>query len=141
MPEGSAASPTLARVSGKKYVFPSNDQKLEAVALEADGADGVRVSVRVNGADQQLVCHHRRWTKGRLHLGSAPGLSGKADQAVAASGAWAGEDTYVAKLCLYETPFSLTIKLQFAGDRLFHDAEMNASFGPTRQARLEGKIP
>src|SRR5262249_11213793 len=36
-PEGSEVPP---KVLGKKYVFPTNDRKLEAIKLESDGKDG-----------------------------------------------------------------------------------------------------
>jgi CubicO group peptidase (beta-lactamase class C family) len=135
MPAGAATSPVLARISGKRYAFPPNDQNLEAVTVEAGGPDTVNVVVRQDGVDQRFACRPGRWERGRHVLGSGP------ERAMAASGAWTSEDTLVAKLCFYETPFCLTMKLQFTGDQLFHEAEMNVSFGPTKRPRLEGRLP
>src|SRR5262249_57069600 len=45
-------SGTPAKVSGKKYVFPANDRKLEAITLEGDGKDGnVSEEARVRGPE------------------------------------------------------------------------------------------
>ena len=53
----------------------------------------------------------RGLAKGRLAYGGFP------EQPVAASGAWTGDDTYTAKVCFYETPFLVTFRLKFDGDK------------------------
>ena len=64
-----AASPgglgTPAKVAGKKYVFPANDRKLEAITLESDGKDGHarRASRRRRAADRLRT---RRVAEGRV---------------------------------------------------------------------------
>lgn len=58
---------------------------------------------------------------------------------MAASGAWTAADTYTAKLCFYETPFTITARLQFAGDELHLTAESNVGFDRTKEATLTGK--
>jgi hypothetical protein len=133
-PVGKETSPTLARIAGKRYVFPPNDRKLEAIAIErAEDRDGVLMLLRANGADQRLMCRQGRWTKSRISLGSGP------ERAVASSGAWTSDDTLEVKLCFYETPFTLTVKLRFEGDRVHREARMNVGFGPTEEAPLEGR--
>jgi CubicO group peptidase (beta-lactamase class C family) len=129
--EGSAAS---AKLAGKSYEFPTNDRKLEAVRLEADGPHGaVTLVARVNGAEQRIVCGHGTWKKGRAAWGRLP------VQPVAASGAWTGDETFTAKLCFYETPFIFTMRLQFSGDEVRCTMDPNVSFGPVRQPPLVGK--
>ncbi len=133
-PAGAASSPVLAQISGRKYVFPPNDQKLESVQLNAGNTSGAAtLIVRVNGNDQQIVCGHGEWRKGRFPMGAGPA------KAAAGSGAWTAEDTYVAKLCFYETPFCLTLKLRFAGSQVFDDSEFNVAFGPTQRPQLVGE--
>ncbi len=61
-------------------------------------------------------------------------------QPVAASGAWVGEDTYVIKICFYETPFIATITNRFIEDRLQSEYEVNVSFGPTKLPMIEGRL-
>jgi beta-lactamase family protein len=132
--EGSSAPESAAKVSGKTYVFPANDQKLEAIALECDGeGDAVTLVARFDGAEQRVPCGRGAWRKGRLAFGAFPA------QPVAASGAWTGGDTYVAKLCFYETPFYVRATLKFTGDELHYNSEANVAFGPTKKPQLVGR--
>jgi CubicO group peptidase (beta-lactamase class C family) len=128
--EGSA---TPAKVSGKTYTFPANDQKLEAIRLETDNDGGVTLDVRSGGVEGRIVCGPGVWRKGRLALGQL------AEQPAAASGAWTGSDTYRAKICFYETPFTRTLILKFTGDQLLYDTESNVGFGPTKPGQLVDK--
>jgi CubicO group peptidase (beta-lactamase class C family) len=79
-PKGSAPA---AKVLGKKYTFPANAAKLEAVTLEGDGKDGpVTLVLRVNGKEQRIVCGRGAWKKGHAALGLLK------TQPAAASGSW-----------------------------------------------------
>jgi len=130
-----ASSPLADRVSGKRYVFPANDRKIDAIALECgDGSDDAALIVQTEGVEQRIVCGGDRWVKGRLSL--APGLG----REVAACGAWTADDTFTAEVCYYETPHCLTARLKFSDDQLILDSEMNVSFGPTEQPQLTGSL-
>jgi hypothetical protein len=119
---------------GKRYVFPANKHELEAITLESDGKDGpVTLVARIAGSDERIVCGRGAWHKGRFAWGKLP------EQPVAASGAWTGDDTFTAKLCFYETPFTITVKLQATGDELSCRAESNVGFGSTKESPLTGK--
>ena len=146
--EGSGAAPE--KVSGRKYVFPPNDRKLESITLvEGDGRNGgVTLLARFDGAEARVTCGRGEWRKVQTTWGTlqssritpaAPGAKAAREQAVAASGAWTGDDTFAAKLCFYETPFIVTVRLKFAGDELRFDSEANVGFGPTKQPQLVGK--
>lgn len=135
-PQSGAASPAAAVAdwSGKKFIFPANKQGIESAALEFDPAGkSVTFVTRCNGADQRTACGDGGWTTGRMTYADF------ADQPVAASGAWTAADTYTLKLCFYETPFVLTMKLKFGGGQLLYDCEYNVNFGPTTQPELAGK--
>jgi CubicO group peptidase (beta-lactamase class C family) len=133
--EGSASAASMAKVWGRTYEFPANDQKLESVTLEGGGKDGaVTVVARINGAEQRVACGQGAWRKGRGAWGRLPA------QPVAGSGAWTGDDTFVAKLCFYETPFIFSARLKFSGDEVRCDVESNVGFGPLKQAQLVGKV-
>ncbi len=126
---------TVERVSGKTYVFPANERKLESLTLQANGeGDGVFLVMRVDGNDQKILCGRGCWKKGRLALGGFP------ERPAAASGAWTGDDTFTAKVCFYETPFVITLRMKFNGDELLLDSESNVAFGPTRPPRLVGRL-
>ena len=130
-PKGSASP---ANVSGKKYVFPANGRKLETITLQSDGKDGaVTLVTRFDGVDQRIACGRGTWQEGRVAWGPL------ARQPAAASGAWTADDTFTAKLCFYETPFLVTIRLQFSGQELRCSSESNAGFGPTKESQLVGK--
>lgn len=133
--EGSDSSPTLAKVAGKTYVFPKNDRKLESIAIEGSGKEEVTIVARFDGKEQRLTCGRGEWRKGRAAFGSMV-----PEQPVAVSGAWSGEETYSAKVCLVETPFVLGLKLQFDGDTLKFDSKSNVGFGSTQQPTLVGKV-
>jgi len=127
--KGAATSPTAAKVAGKRFVFPANDQKLQALTFDSAGA----LVMRFDGADQRLAFSHGGWTKGRAAFGTFPVGS------VAVSGAWPAEDVFTAKVCFYETPFVMTLTMRFNGDAVEVDQETNVGFGSTRRPPLVGR--
>jgi len=133
LPAGAATSPKSAEILGRKFVVPANEQKLEALALEASPGGGFTLVRWIGGVPQRIVCGEGRWIRGRASVAAA--LS---PQAIAAAGAWTAPDTFTAKLCLYETPYAITVTLKFAGNDVVHDAASNVGFGPTRQSQLVG---
>ena len=133
MPRGAASSPLATGISGRKFVFPANNQKLEAITLEANAGSAPSLLVRVNGTDYRLASRQGAWQKGRLAYGALT------SQPVALAGAWTADDTYTAKFCFHETPTSVTANLKFSGDQLLYDAEYNVAFGPTKQPQLVGR--
>ncbi len=133
MPQGAASSPLAAKISGKRFVFPANDQKLEAISLESSAGQARTLVMRVNGADYRLASGPGAWQKGRMAYGAFT------NQPVAVAGAWTADDTYMAKLCFHETPTSLIARLKFSGEQLLYDAEFNVAFGPTKQPQLVGR--
>jgi CubicO group peptidase (beta-lactamase class C family) len=133
-PPKEMASPASASVCGKKYEFPKNERKIEAITLENNEKEGVATLVaRRDGIDQRINCGRGIWLDGQAAWGPLN------RQPVAASGAWTATDTYMAKLCFYETPFVVTIRLTFSGDELQYNAESNVGFGSTKESSLVGK--
>ena len=100
--------------------------------------DAVTLVTRFNGVEQRIVCGRGVWQKGRAAWGRLR------EQPVAASGAWTEDDTFTAKLCFYETPFILTVRLKFSGDELRYSAAVERRFRadqatPTgRKGRING---
>jgi len=132
--QGFGSPGNAAKWSGKTFVFPANDQKVEAVALEFDASSkSVTLVLRSNGIDQRIACANGGWAKGRMTY------AGVEEQPVAASGAWTADGTFTAQLSFYETPFCLTVNLKFSDDQLLYDCEYNVNFGPTKQPQLVGK--
>src|SRR5205085_3258145 len=126
-PQGSGTGPA---VWGKKFVFPANDRKLEALTLEPGGKDGaVTLVARIDGVERRIECGPR-WQKGRLAWGRVP------EQPAATSGAWTSDDTFTAKLCFYETPFTYTVKLKFSGSEVRCDSAANVGPAATGEPQL-----
>lgn len=124
--------------SGRTYVFPANDQKLETLALEAGENGGATLVTRAAGVERRIACGHGAWRKGRIP-DTTFAHAVPADQPVAASGAWLESDTWSARLLFYETPFAVTVRLRFAGDLVFYDSESNVAFGSTKLPQLTGR--
>lgn len=133
---GRPTSPRARDVSGRLYLLPPNDGPFEAVGVEAGGE--TRLILRSGGRDRRLVCGHGEWRRGSSLPLEGPLFAG-AESPVAASGAWTDEDTFTAKLCFYETPFCARLALEFAGDIVLFDQEMNVAFGPTKSPQLVGR--
>ena len=105
-------------------------------ALEAFGAVGSPVTLvgRFNGRpEQRIVCGYDEWKKCRLAFGALP------EQAAAVSGAWTADSTYTAKICLCETPFIMTAKLEFVDGKLKFESSSNVGFGQARKGQLVGE--
>jgi CubicO group peptidase (beta-lactamase class C family) len=131
-PAAGAGAP--AKGLGRTFVFPANARKLEAITLESDGKDGALTLVtRFDGVEQRIKCGRGKWQKGRAAWGWLT------EQPAAVSGAWTEDDTFTAKLCFYETPFILTIRLKYSGQELHCTTETNVGFGQTKEPPLVGK--
>jgi CubicO group peptidase (beta-lactamase class C family) len=136
---GAEASDVAPRVLNRGFVFPANDEKVERVSLaSADGDRGVALVVQVDGRETRLPAGYRRWQQGRAAV-PAGRLAQFPDEPLAGTFAWSASDTVEVKVCAYETPFHLTYRLKFEGDRVTFDREANVGFGPTKQATLVGR--
>jgi CubicO group peptidase (beta-lactamase class C family) len=133
--KGSDAAQISEDVSGKIYAFPANDQKIEALGVEFSGNHGdVTLVCKSNGgAAQRIACGSKDWRKGRLAFGTRP------EQPAAACGAWTGDNVYTAKVCFYETPYIVTLRMDFAEHRLRLDSTWNVSFAAAKNRQLIGE--
>jgi CubicO group peptidase (beta-lactamase class C family) len=138
-PEGATASPAVSKFC-RKFVFPTNDQKLESISLSTNSTDtGMTLVMRSNGIENRLNLGFGTWNRSRGGLASLVGATGNADQPLAASAAWTSEDTLAVKVCAYETPFCFNFTLRFDGDRLIRDWRPNLSFGDVKRTQLIGR--
>lgn len=135
--QGAAASPTAARVSGRKYVFPANEQRVESVTLRPRGGagDGTLLTLAIDGHEFSLDCRPGEWTRGQAffgHLGITP---------AAASGAWADPATFVCRYCLVESTSSVTVRLQFTDNEVVCSLTPAAAFAAAKTVPLTGRAP
>lgn len=121
-----------AKIAGRKYKFAPNDVKLESLVLE-QAADGQATLVlRIEGAEQRIPCGSGKWTEGKAAWDKLP------EQVVATASGWA-DGAFTAKVCFYETPFYLTLRLKPARDDLTFSSEMNVGFLTTKRPDVVGK--
>ncbi len=131
--EGSGAP--AAGALGKKFVFPDNPRKLESITLAAaNGGEATTITARVAGAEYKITCPRGAWAKGRY-----VSTMTHAEQPVAASGAWTDADTFTAKICYVETPFTVTFELKMKDGSLHASGRSNVGFGGNRLPELVGK--
>ncbi len=132
-PEGAATSSLVGEMSGQ-FHFGTNAQKIEAVELKTGSeGGGPTLHLQVDGKEYAVPCGYKEWRKSRLAYGKM------AEQPVAASGAWGEDGSYSARLCFYETPTFITIKLAPQKGELAYDAEYNVAFTPPKQPQLIGR--
>ena len=135
--KGKRTSDVAARVSGRTYQFPTNDQRIKSASF-AFGKDADTLTIREGRREHAITIGHGQWIEGATAFGY-DGPPPAPERKVAASGAWTADDTYTAKLCLYETPFRPTLTFRFTGKRVRYTFEANASFGPTERPQLVGQ--
>lgn len=138
VPQGSLESPLAADVSGRRYAVAQNAQGITALELDlgtspptlaiedADGLHAVQVGL---GA----WVRQRTGFKKRINE-----LFDTPEQGLAAIGAWTAPDTFVARLCFNETPYTLTASLRFAGEQVFVDMSYNVRWGATSEPQIVG---
>jgi hypothetical protein len=134
-PQATTAGRVNVNLLNKTYTFSTNDQKLESLSLafEDDPTALTLVCKLAGGAEQRLPIGEKAWKKGRLALGRM------AEQPASASGAWTGENTFTAKICFYETPFTVTLRMEFSEQEVKLDSSLNVGFGGTRGRQLIGQ--
>ena len=136
-PAGSAVSPMAASVSGRDYDLARNVAHLEGVRV-VFAADRAELTLRDEAGEHRIDCGLGGWIRGTSRVPEAGSFRRTRRAAVAASGAWANESTFVARLQVYETPIALLVELRFAGDEVTVRLTQNVSFGPTELARSVG---
>ena len=141
MPQGAATSTLAPKVAGRTYMFPENERGISSLTVEVGNGATTLVVRGPKLGEQRIAVGHGAWKNGRTTFGSdydarSPVLY---ETAVAGAGAWTGNDTFTARLCLYETPYYLTLQLQFGGDLVVLDSEYSVRFGPTKLPVLVGR--
>ena len=139
--QGAESSTVAERVFGRQYVFPANEDKLESLSLASEpGGNGLTLKIRLDGSRMVIPCGYRQWKPGGPPVSVGAGrLRLFSDEPAAATYAWQPEDTVAIKLCAYETPFNMTLKLKFDGDEVTLDSEPNVAFRRSPDPQLIGR--
>jgi CubicO group peptidase (beta-lactamase class C family) len=138
---GQLDSPHSTALSGHPYALAENSARIDRARFDfRPGA--TTLSLAGERGEQTIPCGHGEWLRSEGSVLAARGTF--ADSAgpakVAASGAWTDDQTYVADLCWYETPFRRRLTCRFEGERLTVDQQLNVSLVPTELPRLEGRL-
>lgn len=125
-------SPIVHQISGKTYFFADNNKKIGTVTLLRE--NGVtKLKITGEGFDgMPIVVGHDAWVRGQTTFGTdfnpvEPFLS---VQPVAAKGGWSSPDTFTVKLSYFNTPYALTLQLQFGGELVVLTGDYNIAFHP-----------
>ena len=119
----------------RTFVFSPNKRKLEAITLKGDTRGAlVTLVAKFAGEEKRLDCPRGVWQKGHFAYGPSP------DQPAAATCAWSSDHVFLARICFYQTPFVVTLRLEFSGNELLLDSSSNVSFTSSKAPRLIGKL-
>jgi CubicO group peptidase (beta-lactamase class C family) len=136
---GQPSSVLGARVSGKSYRFPDNELGIRTASVDFSG-DTPRIHFEDADGKHDIACGVGRWVRGRTFYQKHISNQYDSDeQGIAGSCAWADDKTWVAKLCFHQTPYTLTQRFLFDGDKLSIDTEHNLRWGETRRPRITGR--
>src|SRR5260221_6624695 len=123
--QGKSDSPIATRISGRAYKVDSNDLNIQTIALDFTDSD-CAVRVETPTGIETISSGWGVWRQGQqTTLFKQPLLFDRT--AVAASGAWTGDDCFMMIVRLYETPFYHTIVYHFVGDELLIETRINVS--------------
>jgi CubicO group peptidase (beta-lactamase class C family) len=139
--EGAESSAEAARLLNRRYRFADNDDELQSLSLTSAPDGNLCLELGFKGGRMAVPCSHGQWQAestrvpnavGRLRLFSGEPLTG--------TFGWAADDTLMIKICAYETPFTMTLKLKFTGDEVALDSEPNVAFRRSSDPQLVGRI-
>lgn len=136
---GEKSSVIAREISGREYRLDDNEQGLKAATLDLSRPNPRITFVDADGK-HEIDCGYGAWVPGVT--GYQKRISNVFDndrQPVAASCGWGDDQTFIAKLCFNETPYTVTARFRFEGDRLALDMEHNLRWGEKKRPRVTGK--
>src|SRR5688572_26391522 len=135
---GAATSSIASTVSNQRFVFPDNEQGFKSVELDFTAAQPAIIFTDDRGA-HRIACGLGEWVRGRTGFyRRISSLFDDDEQGIAASGGWTANDTFTAKICFNETPYTLTAKFRFTDGKLLLDVEHNLRWGEKKRPQLTG---
>lgn len=138
-PVGVSTSPTADRINGKNFSIEANPLKVKRIKFDFSER-GCTLSMRFDGRDQLIKAGFNTWELGFSGFFNPDPFFIRSRQRVAGRAAWTAEDILVARLCFYETPYSLTLTCQFTGDKVTIEQASKVSFIPAELPVLSGTL-
>ena len=132
-PVGDDIAPVALGVTGTTFALPRNTAGIRSIALDTSH-DTTRLTIVDGAGTHEVACGRREWTPG------TSSLLGNRDAPIASAGAWPDERSFLATIHFTETPFSVSISLDFIGDarEVTVNVEQNVSFGATQLLHTNG---
>jgi CubicO group peptidase (beta-lactamase class C family) len=136
---GNPSSPRSAAVSGKRYRFPDSELGIRVAGVSFSG-DTPRIQFEDGDGKHDIACGFGHWVRGRtFYQKRIANQSDTSEQGIAGSCGWADDNTFVAKLVFHQTPYTMTHRFLFDGDKLSIDTQHNVRWGDTQRPRISGK--
>jgi CubicO group peptidase (beta-lactamase class C family) len=136
---GDPSSPRSASTSGKRYRFPENELGIRAAGVNFTG-DTPHLQLEDGDGKHDIACGIGHWVRGRtFYQKRIANQFDTSEQGIAGSCGWADDHTFVAKLVFHQTPYTMTHRFSFEGDKLSIDTQHNVRWGDTQRPRISGK--
>ncbi len=133
---GEPHSDREAQLSRQVFACPENEQGIVSVSIDFSAANPVITFKDADGT-HAIACGRGTWVRGETTFRKRiSDLFDREHQGIAASGAWTDTDTFTAKLCFTETPYTITARFHFSGDELWLDMEHNQRWGEKKRPRI-----
>ena len=139
-PAGAAHGPQVLAISGQRYLFEENEDKVREASLAFSGDTCLftlqdhRGEHRIEAGLGRLVEQDTTMTGYYLHHEYQPD-----SMRVAAQGSWLDQNRFQMIWRFVETAFSDTVLCTFEGDSLRLERSVNTNAGPLGRPPLHGK--
>jgi CubicO group peptidase (beta-lactamase class C family) len=148
LPAGQAASPMIAKVTGKSYQIADNALNIKRVSLAFQSGACV-CTLHDDQGEHRVVCGLGNWKEGESDLSTVPlklvptSVPKETKTKVAGSGAWSDENTFTMTWRFIETAHYENVTCRFDGDNLqveFRKSLAVLSNSKDPRPALEGKL-
>ena len=138
VPSGEPTAALAADVSGARYAIAQNSRGIRSVSLDFAGAEPRLVIEDADGT-HSIAIGIGSWVRQRTTFYKRINeLFDTPEQGLAATGAWSAPDTFVARLCFNETPYTMNASFRFDGERVLVDMAYNIRWGSRTEPQLIG---
>ncbi|MFU1797886.1 serine hydrolase domain-containing protein [Paenibacillus azoreducens] len=131
MPKFEPASELETQINGKSYELEQNQYSLQGMRLQFDRESACLMLKR--NTEEKITLGRHSWITGPSHM-----FGGK-ESLLASSFTWKSQDELVLTICGIETPFCITMEIQFKGDTIVINDRFNVSFGMPEAVIIRGK--
>jgi CubicO group peptidase (beta-lactamase class C family) len=138
LPSGAPTSTLAADVSGRRYATAQNSRGIRSVSLDFAGAEP-RLTIEDADGTHPIAIGLGSWVRQRTTFYQRINeLFDTPEQGLAATGAWSAPDTFVARLCFDETPYTLSASFRFEGDQVRVNMGYNVRWGAATEPEITG---